>query len=206
MQAFGNKNNSAYIEVDNKLIIIDCGFTVFNEIKNKFDFNLYNDIYIIITHLHNDHAGSLSQVILYAYYIYDKKVTVISKCKEIKKYLEITGVSNDKYNLKEEMKNLQFIKTEHAKGMDSYGFKMKIKDTNIIYTGDTNTLEPFLPYLKNADEFYVDVSKSGDVHLKIENVIELLENIEKNGINVYVMHLDDIEYIKNVTKGKFLIQ
>ena len=30
---FGNKNNSAYIEEENKLIIIDCGFTVFQQIK-----------------------------------------------------------------------------------------------------------------------------------------------------------------------------
>ena len=34
---FGNKNNSAYIEFENKLFIIDCGYTVFNEIKNKFE-------------------------------------------------------------------------------------------------------------------------------------------------------------------------
>ena len=30
---FGLKNNSAYFEKDNELFIIDCGFTVFNEIN-----------------------------------------------------------------------------------------------------------------------------------------------------------------------------
>ena len=34
---FGNKNNSAYYEADKKLLIIDCGYTVFNIIKEKFD-------------------------------------------------------------------------------------------------------------------------------------------------------------------------
>ena len=62
---FGDNNNSAYIEIDSKLIIIDCGITVFNILKNKFDFNKYREIEVIITHLHNDHAGSLSQFILY---------------------------------------------------------------------------------------------------------------------------------------------
>lgn len=205
MQVFGDKNNSAYIEVDNKLIIIDCGFSVFNEIKKRFDLKSYNSINIIITHLHNDHAGSLSQVILYAYYIYGKKVTVISKCKEIKKYLEITGVDDKIYNLKEDMDNLEFIKTEHVKGIDSYGFKIKIKDRNILYTGDTNTLQPFMPYLNNVDEFYVDVSKAGGVHLKIEDIIEVLKTIKKKGIDIYVMHLDDKAYIKNITKGEFFI-
>ena len=205
MQDFGDKNNSAYIEVENKLIIIDCGFTVFNEIKNRFDLKSYNSINIIITHLHNDHAGSLSQVILYVYYIYGKKVTVISKCKEIKKYLEITGVDANIYNLKEDMDNLEFIKTEHVKGIDSYGFKIKIKDKNIMYTGDTNTLQPFMPYLNKVDEFYVDVSKAGGVHLKIDDIIEVLKTIKKKETDIYVMHLDDKAYIKNITKGEFFI-
>ena len=75
---FGDRNNSAYVEIENELFIIDCGFTVFNEIKNKFDFNKYKKINIIITHLHNDHAGSLSQVILYLWFIYHKKTNVIT--------------------------------------------------------------------------------------------------------------------------------
>lgn len=62
---FGEKNNSSYIEIENKLILIDCGFTVFQQVKNKFNFENYESIHIIITHLHNDHAGSLSQLILY---------------------------------------------------------------------------------------------------------------------------------------------
>ena len=62
---FGSNNNSAYVETENKLILIDCGMTVFNAIKRKFDFNKYAEIEIIITHLHNDHAGSLSQFIMY---------------------------------------------------------------------------------------------------------------------------------------------
>ena len=69
---FGEKNNSSYIEIENKLILIDCGFTVFQQVKEKFDFENYETINIIITHLHNDHAGSLSQLILYLWFIYHK--------------------------------------------------------------------------------------------------------------------------------------
>ena len=70
---FGKKNNSAYIERENKITIIDCGFTVFQELQKKFNFNKYEEINVIITHLHNDHAGTLSQLILYLYFIYNKK-------------------------------------------------------------------------------------------------------------------------------------
>ena len=77
---FGLKNNSAYFEKDNELFIIDCGFTVFNEVKNKFDFSKYKCINLIITHLHNDHAGSLSQLILYLWFIYKNTTYKLLRC------------------------------------------------------------------------------------------------------------------------------
>lgn len=203
---FGNKNNSAYIEMDNKLILVDCGFTVFEEIKNKFDFNKYNSIEIIITHLHNDHAGALSQVILYMWFVYNKKVTVISKCNRIKEYLEITGTPNESYDLINGLKNLEFIKTEHVDHLDAYGFKLSIHNKNIVYTGDTNTLKPFLPYLKDTDEFYVDVSKSGGAHVKIDEVFDLLKKIKNNGTEIFLMHIDDKQYVKQLVNNEFQVE
>ena len=43
---FGENNNSAYFETNNQLYIIDCGFSVFSKIKNKFDFNKYHRVII----------------------------------------------------------------------------------------------------------------------------------------------------------------
>ena len=36
---FGKNNNFAYFETNNELILIDCGFSVFEKVKEKFDFN-----------------------------------------------------------------------------------------------------------------------------------------------------------------------
>lgn len=199
---FGDKNNSSYVEEENKLILIDCGFTVFNEIKRKFDFNKFDNIEVVITHLHNDHAGSLSQLILYLYFIYNKKLTVISKCNNIKQYLDITGTPPEVYELKDELENLKFVKTEHTKYLDAYGFVLNVKNKKIVYTGDTNTLEPFLPFISIADELYVDVSKYGGAHLKIDNVIDLLKEFKSNGTEVVLMHIDDKKYIESEIKNK----
>lgn len=203
---FGEHNNSAYIEDNNKLIIIDCGFTVFEQLKNKFDFNKYSNIEIIITHLHNDHAGSLSQIILYLWFIYNKKVTIYSKCERIRDYLEITGIPKESYEIKNESENITFIKTNHVQYLDSYGFKLKVKDKNIIYTGDTNTLNPFLPHIENEkiDELYVDVSRFGGAHLKIDDVVEKLAKINKSGTLVDLMHLDDKKYINAIWQRELL--
>ena len=198
---FGTKNNSAYFEENDKLILIDCGFTVFNEIKSKLDFNKYSEINIIITHLHNDHAGSLSQVILYAWFIYNKKINVISKCEHIKEYLEITGTTKEAYDIKTDLPELEFIKTTHVAELDSYGFKIKLNNKNIVYTGDTQTLEPFLPYLAEANELYTDASKFGGVHPKIDDIINTLQELAN--LTVFLMHLDDEIYIKNSVNDKF---
>lgn len=200
---FGASNNSAYIEERDKLIIIDCGFTVFQQIKEKFDSNKYKEINVIITHLHNDHAGTLSQLILYSYFVFNKKVNVISMCSKIKEYLDITGTPEDAYTLYNASENMEFIKTEHTKYLDSYGFKLCLNGKKIVYTGDTNTLEPFMKYINDIDEFYVDVSRYGGAHLKIEEIIDKLREIKKQNINIYLMHIDDREYIAGVVKDEF---
>lgn len=202
---FGKENNSTYIEHENKFFLIDCGFTVFSQLKEKFDFNKYDEINVIITHLHNDHAGTLSQFILYLYFIYNKKINVITNCKRIKEFLDITGTPEDAYILKKENEYIKFIKTEHVKYLDSYGFELNINSRKIIYTGDTNTLEPFKTYLKDVDEFYVDVSRYGGAHLKIDEIKDELKEIQENGTRVYLMHMDDVEYIRKVTNDIFEI-
>lgn len=200
---FGANNNSAYIEEKEKLTIIDCGFTVFTQIKKKFDLNKYKEINVIITHLHNDHAGSLSQLILYSYFIFNKKVNVISMCSKIKEYLDITGTPEDAYTLYNKFENVEFIRTEHTRYLDSYGFKLCVNGKKIVYTGDTNILEPFIKYTNDIDEFYVDVSRYGGAHLKIDDVIEKLREIKKKKIKIYLMHIDDRKYIEEKINNEF---
>ena len=188
---FGDNNNSGYIEIGNDLMIIDCGFAVFNNIKNRFDYNKYNNIYVVITHLHNDHAGSLSQFI------------VVTKCDKMREFLEISGTVDEGYEITDNALGIKFIKTEHVAQMDAYGFKIDVNGRKLVYTGDTCTLDPYMPYVDDCDEFYVDTSKFGGVHLKFEDIIDKLKEIKANGTNVYLMHIDDFEYIKKLNNGEF---
>ena len=195
---FGNRNTSAYIEEDNELFIIDCGFTVFNEIKKRFDFTKYKKINIIITHLHNDHAGSLSQFILYLWFLYKIKANVISSCTNIKQYLDITGTMPEAYTLKTELNNVKFIKTDHVKYLDSYGIFLIFNNKKLLYTGDTCSLNVFLPYINEIDEFYIDLSKYGGAHIKIDEVKNNLKEIKNKGIKIIPIHIDDKEYIEKI--------
>jgi len=57
--------------------------------------------------------------------------------------------------------------------------------------------------LKNSVGFYVDVSRYGGAHNQIDNVFPILEKIKNNGTDVYLMHVDDKEYVKEVTNSEF---
>lgn len=200
---FGEKNNSAYFENNNNLFLIDCGLTVFQDLKCNFNLSKYSTISVIITHLHNDHAGSLSQLILYLWFVLKKKTHIITNCINIKQFLDITGTPSDSYELLTALPNLEFIKTEHTPYLDAYGFKLITDNKVIIYTGDTNTLSPFIPYMKDCNELYIDVSKFGGAHLKIDDILDDLNSFTKNGTEIYFMHMDDKEYIKKVTNNLY---
>ncbi len=200
---FGLNNTSAYFINDKRFVLIDCGFTVFHKVKDIIV--NYDEIDILITHLHNDHAGSLAQLLSYLYFVHNKKVRIISKCERIVDYLDLTATPRESYSLVDGTDYVQVIETEHVKGMDSYGFKINIDGKNIIYTGDTTTLEPFIPYMEDVSELYTDASASSSVHLIIENVLDILEDISNKGIKIYLMHTDDKEYIRSVTNNKYTI-
>lgn len=200
---FGKKNNSAYIEIGNELLLIDCGYTVFDEVRKTLDLKKYDKVNIIITHLHNDHAGSLSQFILYSFFVFGKKVNVYSKCERIKDYLDIIGAPGVAYNLSDELPNGEFIKTEHVPTIDTYGFCLNVDGKKIVYTSDTTTLEPYMKYLEDADELYVDVSYDNEVHLLINECIDSLRGIKQSGVKVILMHLDNRQEIERIVNGEF---
>lgn len=200
---FSPENTSAYEEFDNSLLLVDCGYTVFNHVINKIDLKKYDNIYIAITHLHPDHSGSLGQLIFYLGYVVAKKATIVTACKNIQTFLDIIGVNREFYQIEDGHSiGIKFIETQHTGLLDAYGFVWNYHGKSIVYTGDTSTLEPFKDVIEKADELYVEASMYGGVHLKIEEVLNKLLEIKQNGTMVYMMHLDDEVYIANATKGK----
>ena len=58
---FGNTN--AFFEKDGDLFFLDFGESAFEKAVRLLDLTAYRHVYVLITHLHADHAGSLASLV-----------------------------------------------------------------------------------------------------------------------------------------------
>lgn len=155
-------NNSAYFKQDGILFLIDCGSSVFRELHEKKILEDVEKIYVLVTHTHADHVGSLGDLILYSYYsmgkLKEKNLTVITGCDtRIKTLLNLMGVTEENYNLHYldefesslenqwifhiEKEKCQFTVTDifevnHVEELTCYGYELNINSKKIYYSGD----------------------------------------------------------------------
>ena len=93
-------NTSAFLKKNNSLLLIDCGGTVFHRLQELSLLEELENLYIVITHTHPDHVGSLGEVIFYSYYILKHKPNIFFPNKElIERFLDSIGVTSEMYNL-----------------------------------------------------------------------------------------------------------
>lgn len=212
---FADEHTSAYFTTENnEMVIIDCPASTFFKLK-KMDLTSYEKIYVLITHTHGDHIGSLGLFVQYAYFTLKKLVVVVAPsekvAKDIETVLRIEGndsswceiVTGD--NLWSETWYYGSILTKHSPQLEEkcYGYNLFVSDKEVIYTGDTSTLVPFLDDFRcpGIGELYVDVSVHyGQIHLKLEDALEPLKSLTESGVKVYLMHLDDVEAAEEIIK------
>lgn len=207
--AFNTKlfNTSSYLKKENNLFLIDCGGTVFRRLQ---ELNLIQGVkktYIIITHTHPDHVGSLGDLIFYCNYILKHKPMIISPNKEgVEKVLNSFGVASNLYEFENSETvylkdnefgeiNIEFIKVTHSKSMLTYGFIMNSGGENIYYSADCNSINDYVFNKFQAGQIskiYQDtcgVDYPGNGHMSL---IKLKERIPQDiRGKVYCMHLDE---------------
>jgi ribonuclease BN (tRNA processing enzyme) len=171
------KNSSALIKTAAGTILIDCGSTVYTQLREK---SLIESVdYVFITHCHEDHIGSLSTFIYHKYFI--QKQTVKIECiPSLKPLLEtylidICGHMPDSFIINSEESflyedlNMMAYKIEttgyHFKDYPSSGFVFKFRksgeDFYVLYSGDINT--PFINLIESmSPDLYTSLLKSSE--------------------------------------------
>lgn len=210
---FSDENTSAYFTKNNTMIIIDCPVITFQKVKH-IDLTNIQKFYVLITHTHGDHIGGLGLFVQYAFFTLKKPVTIVAPSKAVKDdistLLTIEGNKDFWYELisVEDITDMSWfgssILTKHSPQLDGkcFGYHLIVDNINVVYTGDTSTLEPFLPYLTDNSELYVDTSVHyGMIHLKLEDALDDFITLNKNGVKVYLMHLDDVSTAQKIVSN-----
>ncbi len=192
---FGNTNS--YFEVGEDIFFLDCGEATFEKIVRHIPLQKYNHIFVILTHMHADHAGSLPTFISYCKFVLGKTVHVVYPNEVICDFLRLAGIDPTLYVYSKELaahENLKImpIKVEHAKDMDCYGYVLDDGKEAIFYSGDAaninaDILERFLQ--GEIRRIYHDTSSHASTsHCHYEKTCSLVPPEHRK--RFYCMHLD----------------
>lgn len=212
--AFSDEHNSAFFISNKELVLIDCPASTFQKIK-KIPFENIDKIYILVTHTHGDHSGGVGSMLQYAWFVLHNFVTIVTPSEDVKNDLimllmQIEGCEAEWFNIMtaDELHRNWFVSgipTTHVKSLDGkcFGYHLRVHDSDVIYTGDTATLEPYL-HLIHSDDAYLYTETSfykSDVHLYIYDILPRLTELVENGVHVYLMHLDNEAEISEIIRN-----
>lgn len=191
-------NTCAYFVHGKELYLLDCGESAFEQLYKKIDLNEIERAYVIITHLHADHVGSLGTMISYFACVLKKMVYVVHPETTIVDLLTLEGISKSFYEyhklLPENAAGLSAepVEVHHAEDMQCYGYLLRDAEECIFYSGDSAMLPEKVQKLFLAgevDRIYHDTATQPSEHHGYYKKLEEVIPEEKRG-QVYCMHLD----------------
>ncbi|MBQ3567109.1 MAG: ribonuclease Z [Oscillospiraceae bacterium] len=213
--AFSDEHNSAFFIEDNEFVLIDCPATSYQKVK-KMNWEQYDNIYILITHTHGDHSGGVGTMLQYVWFIsyMKKKVIVVAPSEAVKEDLllllmRVEGCEKEWFNIvtADELDKkwlVSAIPTSHVEPLEGkcFGYHLKVNGIDVVYTGDTATLEPFIPLLKKGSHLYTEAAYyKSNVHIYLKDSLPEFLKLAEKGVNVYLMHLDVEEEIIKMIDG-----
>lgn len=208
-------NTAAFYKDEKKknLIFFDMGGNIYERVmrENLLQEEL-NKVVIVITHLHDDHVGSLASLIEYCDIVLNLIPTIIyPNLEEIEKTLLSMGVRKGEYELllprECKMFPIREYQQKHNDVIDAYGYLFELEGKKIYYSGDTNLIQmEIIGMLLDGEIEYIyhEVTRyHNHAHTHLNQLEERIPVSFRK--KVTCMHFDDEELKKDVKKAGFLI-
>lgn len=205
------KTNSAFL-VEN--ILVDCGYSVYAELRRQDtigEINLQDIKSVYITHLDDDHIGSLKTFLYYQFFV--NKITMNVLYDERLKDLE-TYINLEEFN--KTIENFEFKKTEIAKlipisgtifhnGMNLRTFQGEhhipvfgiVFDEILAITGDTKPTSQIEEELKDVKIIFHDFSNWNEPSRQTHTCLDSLQIYSKEFKEKLKFYHNDEKFNKN---------
>ncbi len=163
-------NSSFILPFGEKHILLDCGHSVYPELRKR---NLVEKIdAVMLTHLHDDHCGSLSTLIFHYNLIAPKKKLPLllpeKFIPEVRNFLSFSMKNPENFvefhSIEQEETRIFPIDTfgKHVPEMQTFGYYFQAKPMSFVYSGDLGDIDFLIQILeKNAwkpDIIFCDIS------------------------------------------------
>ena len=141
--AFGNTN--AFFAQGEDLFFLDFGEAAFEKAVRLLDLKSYRHIYVLLTHLHADHAGSLASLCSYTHLVLGLTIYVVHPVDTVVQLLRLEGIGNDLYHYLPALPpdcpvSAQFVPVQHASDMQCFGYVLRTGDDSLYFSGDAARL------------------------------------------------------------------
>lgn len=193
-------NTSAWFEMGGSLFLMDCGETVYELLMKRDDLRGYKQVYVLLTHLHADHVGSLGSLISYNYCILGRKICVIHPRETVVDLLRLMGIKDDFYQYYKQLPDsvegftAEPVPVEHVDNMDCFGYLLEAEGKRFYYSGDSARMPERIVHMLlsgGLDAVYHDVSlhdSPNPSHCYIRRLEEMVPREHRH--KVFCMHLD----------------
>ena len=190
-------NTNAFFEAEGDLFFLDFGEAAYEKVVRLFDLKKYRNIYVILTHLHADHSGSLASLLSYTHCVLGVQVNVVHPLETVVELLKLQGISPKFYRYMPALPagcpvEITPYDVPHAADMRAFGYVLREGGEAVYYSGDAADVPgPVLSaFLKGEiSRLYQDTaSKPSSSHCLYTHLEELIPMESRR--RVFCMHLD----------------
>ena len=142
-------NSSAVVAMDGSNYLVDCGHSVFPRLVKSGLVDKIDGVFV--THLHDDHVGSLSSFVLYYSLVLQKgRLKIYVPTEKFQEQLvallaHSLGDPHQRIDFRpvSEVKGAGFVDTfgRHVEWMQTYAYYFSDGQTSIVYSGDNGDVD-----------------------------------------------------------------
>ena len=215
-------NNAALYEENGNLLLIDMGENVFTRLVALNVLPKAKNIYVVLTHTHSDHIGSLGSLIHYCFVklnqriqlVMDEEVEYRESVEQILAAFQVLPKMIERITSRQlaeafsGFSALRFVPTRHVDELKSYGLAFDTPEGLVYYTGDSRDVELLEKLYRqgNLAAVYTDThndNRPTSVHMPLDRLKEVFP-VEFRG-RVTCMHFGNSETIELAREAGFSI-